>query len=775
MHPVLERQVSAPRGARTVTTSAAALAVALMIATPIRAAEPAPPEAAITELPITPGDREHWSFRPLERPAVPHVRDASGPRNPIDCFVRAQLEDAGLEPLPEAGRATLIRRLSHDLTGLPPRPEDVDEFVKDPAPDAYEKLVDRLLASDAYGARWAQHWLDLARFAETDGFEHDLVRPNAWRYRDWVIAAFNADMPWDRFLRQQIAGDVLRPDEPAAAVATGFLLCGPDMPDINLQEERRHNFLNDMTSTVASVYLGLQMGCAQCHDHKYDPVSQLDFYRLRAFFEGAEIFGERPVATLADREEHERLVGERNRRVGELESEIEQLEKAVLDRVRSNRSEPSLRLDRNELLNHFSDDEHRRRTALTADLERLKKHTLPELPMGRIVRERSGSREPSHLWIRGDFRRPGPRVEPAFPRIVNEAGTSFAEFMARRPGADEARAALALWLTRPDHPLVPRVLANRLWQHHFVRGLSETPSDFGIVGDPPTHPELLDWLAAELAGISESDAGTSDSGRTRSFKDLHRLIVTSAAYRRASRPGEPAWPAETASISAQRWRGAVAEDPDNRLLWRMQRRRLAGEAIRDALLAVSDTLSQRRGGPGVRPPLPEELVSTLLKNQWPVTPEVEDHSRRSIYLFVRRNLRFPLFEVFDRPDTNASCPRRNRSTIAPQALVLLNSELSLAAARALAGRVLTESGADAARQIERCYQLTLGRAPSSVERELGIRFLHDTAARLQSDGRSRDSLAVPDDIRPGSDPHHAAALTDFCLAVFNLNEFIYVD
>src|SRR5579872_2055721 len=287
----LKLQITAPAGASLVNGVGFVL---LVLAAAAPAAEPAAAVSPV-EPPLTAADREHWAFRPLARPAIPAVKDGQWCRTPIDRFILAKLESAGLAPLPRADRRTLIRRVTFDLSGLPPTPADIDAFVGDPAPEAYERLIDQLLESPVYGQRWAQHWLDLVRFAETDGFEHDLERPQAWRYRDWVIDAFNADMPYDQFVQWQLAGDELRPDDAAASVATGFLLCGPDMPDINLLEERRHNFLNDMTGTVGSVLLGLNVGCAQCHDHKFDPISQLDFYRLRAFFDPMEIFKDHPL------------------------------------------------------------------------------------------------------------------------------------------------------------------------------------------------------------------------------------------------------------------------------------------------------------------------------------------------------------------------------------------------------------------------------------------------------------------------------------------------
>ena len=511
----------------------------------------------LTEPPITDSERDHWAFHPLSRPMLPAVRDANWCRTAIDRFILARLEKEGLTPAAEADRATLLRRVCFDLMGLPPSLEMQDEVAADDSPDWYERLVDQLLASPSYGERWAQHWLDVSRFAETDGYEHDHVRPNAWRFRDWVIEAHNRDLPLNEFIGQQLAGDELRPGEESALIATGFLFCGPDMPDINLQEERRHTFLNDMTATIGSVFLGLQMGCAACHDHKYDPISQADFYRLRACLDVEPLF-----------------------------------------------------------------------------------ETHPQF--GQVMREKSPKAPVSRLAIRGDFRRPGPNVEAAFPRIANLSNDAIAA-----PSSDAKttgrRTALANWLTRTDNPLTTRVLVNRIWQGHFGLGLVGTPSDFGVMGGTPTHPELLDWLATELPRLGWSR------------KRLHRLIVTSATYRQASFP----------------------------------RRRLDGEAIRDALLTASGQLNRQAGGPGFRPPLPNEVVRTLLKDQWPVTANSAEHRRRSVYLFARRNLRYPLFEAFDKPDANASCPRRNVSTIAPQSLLLLNGDDSLAAATELAKLIET--------------------------------------------------------------------------------------
>ncbi len=631
------------------------------------------PEPAITE-----SDREHWAYLPLNRPPLPEVKNTQWVRNPIDRFVLAKINATSLRPMPEADRATLIRRVTYDLTGLPPSPADVQRFLEEDSPEAYERLVDRLLASPEYGVRWAQHWLDLARFAETDGFEFDTVRPEAWRYRDWVVDALNADMPYDRFASLQIAGDVLDPENPAAVVATGFLLCGPDMPDINLQEERRHVVLNEMTSTVGAVFLGMQVGCAQCHDHKFDPISQRDFYRLRAFFENLDLFKDHPLPQTENAARQKNWETERLERLGELETELSKLEQAALAKAtKAGEADPAADYE-NLLKKHLSTQQQKQHKTLTSEWEKLRQQESPPPELGRVVKERKDKTSPAYLWIRGDFRRQGPELEPAFLRVANLNDLS--------PAAKESqRVELARWLTRPDHPLFSRVMANRLWQHHFGRGLSMSSSNFGVMGFEPSDPKLLDWLASELA---------SDW----SLKRMHRLMVTSAAYRMASQPQSPRWTAAENQLALERWQEATTIDPENEFLTRMRRRRLEGEAIRDALLAVTGQLSSRREGQGVRPPLPEELVGTLLKNQWTVTKDEKDHTRRSLYLFVRRNLRFPIFEVFDQPDTNASCDVRPRSTIAPQALTMMNSELTFTAAQTLAFQVLADVNlTDAAR------------------------------------------------------------------------------
>lgn len=595
------------------------------------------------EQPITEDDRQHWAYQ-IPQAVVPPGHDFTGwRRNEIDDFVAAALSEQNLRPQPAANANTLLRRLCYGLAGLPPSLDELNEFTADPDDSAYTETIDRLLDSPSYGERWAQHWLDLARFAETDGFEHDKVRDHAWTYRDWVITALNDDMSYDEFIKQQIAGDELYPDSESAANATRFCLSGPDMPDINLLEERRHTLLNEMTSTVGAVILGLQLGCAQCHDHKYDAISQADFYRLRAAFE------------------------------------------------------PSLQLKKNKSVTRLQE----------------------VFPYGHS----------SHVMLRGDFRRTGPEVPPGIIRVV--AMKDYRHLPKKGSGTAGRRAALANWFTDGNNPLTARVMVNRVWQHHFGVGLVDTPSDFGLMGSEPSHYELLDWLAVWFVRQEWS------------LKKLHRLIVNSATYRQRSM-----LPGRASETERRSWRRALDTDPNARLLSRYPRWRLEGEAIRDAMLLASGQLNRKRGGPGVRPPLPKELVGTLLKNQWSVTKDTAEHSRRSIYVFARRNLRYPIFEAFDRPAANATCPDRAVSTTAPQSLHLLNSEFSLSMAEKLAQRV-NVSSADRKTQITEVFLRTVSRQPTATE-------LNDVADFLKHQDAD-------------------TAMTHLCLSLFNSNEFVFVD
>ncbi len=690
-------------------------------------------------------DGKHWAFVPPGRPAVPSVRESSWARNPIDRFILARLEQERQKRAPEADRATLLRRLSFDLIGLPPSLEEQRTFLSDTTPEAYDRLVDRLLSSPQYGERAGQHWLDLARFAETDGFEFDQARPDAWRYRDWVVQALNRDLPYAVFVRLQLAGDEVRPEDPSAFIATGFNRCYPDMVDLNDQRARRQNALDDITETTGLVFLGLTIGCARCHDHKFDPIPQTDYYQLQAFFAGAHFRDDYPLASPEKRREYSRARSAWEAELSEAQSAVIRFEApwreklaagnplglndetaAAFTKNADERSAGEIKLvfdalkgDRRigaSLWKQSLDPEaFAQRQRLLARVDQIMRQAPAELPKARGIDENGGVAPPTFLLRRGDYTARGPEVNPVAPAVLSTGAAIVPYASARSSGR---RSALADWLVRPNHPLTARVMVNRLWQHHFGRGLVATASDFGVMGEEPSHPVLLDWLATELIAQGWS------------MKAMHRLIVTSATYRQSS-IGD---------------RDLIAADPDNLLLGRQNRRRLDGEAIRDALLFVSGWLNPAMKGPSVFPELPPELSKPSSKGAvWPVSARPADRRRRSLYVFVRRNLRYPFFEVFDRPDTNASCPRRPVTTIAPQALSLLNSGLADGAAHSLAARA-AEHSALARTQAEAAAQMALGREPDSAERRMIAEFL----------------------ARGGS-------MSDLCLALLNTNAFLYVD
>ncbi len=688
----------------------------------------------------------HWAFVGPKRPNAPAVKKRSRVRNPIDGFILATLEENGLEPSVETDRATLLRRVTFDLTGLPPTPGEIDAFLNDTRPDAYERVVKRLLASPRYGERWAQHWLDLARYADTDGFEFDQTRPDAWRYRDWVVSALNADLPYDRFVRLQIAGDETDPDDPAATIATGFNRCYPDMVDLNDQGLRRQNALNDITETTGLVFLGLTIGCARCHDHKFDPIKIDDFYSLQAFFTPARFRDDLPLNGSRERREYEARREASEARLDSLRALVVAIESPARQAVlrgnppgadeetilalgkENNRSSRDHRL----IFDSYSRDRRLPESFWKATLDpwvrvirldvikqvaRLQNEEGPKPPQVRGIDEGGTDSPPTYILRRGEFGSKGSEVSPEPPKVLRTvAGPAKIRRLSRSTGR---RTALADWFTTPQNPLTARVIVNRLWQHHFGRGIVATPSDFGTMGAEPSHPELLDWLATELVAQGWS------------LKNLHWLMVTSATYRQSTKAPE----------------ATVVADPENELLGRFRRRRLDGEAIRDALLAVSGELSATMGGPAILPELPEELMKLSSKGAvWPVSLTVEERARRSLYVFVRRNLRYPFFEAFDRPDTNASCPQRGTTTIAPQALTLLNGKLAHDAARAAARRVEHEAGEDGDARVQAIFRLCYGRLPDPDERRMAAAFLDQ-------------------------DP----SLERLCLAILNANEFVYVD
>ncbi len=732
--------------------------------------------------------RSHWAYQPVKPVEPPKVKESRWVRNPIDRFLLASLEELGWSTAPEADRVALIRRVTYDLTGLPPTAAEVAAFLRDDRPDAYERLVDRLLASPRHGERWGQHWLDLAHYADSNGFELDAERPDAWRYRDWVVRALNADLPYDRFLVLQLAGDDVQPGDRDALIATGFCRCGPrEVVGGNvISEVKRQSELSEITGTVGSVFLGLTIGCARCHDHKFDAIPTTDYYRLQAFF-AASVLDDLPIASeserkafaAADKAIHARSAPIRSQ-LAKLEAPYRQSlkarkmsmlsteERAVMNTPASNRTpsqkklaqglQTSMRVTWEEVAAAVAADPdpavHARRESLKRAIYEFER-TLPRPPAHAMALvDRKSKETDTFVLRRGDYKNRGPKVAPRPPGVIlaSQPPEAFTTSSIVPTGEKTGRrAALARWLARADNPLTARVIVNRLWQYHFGLGIVATASDFGVRGESPTHPELLDWMAMELI---------SHGWR---LKPLHRLMVTSATYRQSSRPNPK----------------QAAGDPENTLLSRMNRRRLDAEGIRDAMLAVSGELNPRMGGPGILAPLEKEVKDLIFTEAevvdlWPEDPDSAEHLRRSLYLFRKRNVRYPLLDAFDAPDTQSACPRRETSTHSLQALVLLNSEFAAGRAIALAGRVLREAGAHADDRIRRAYQLTLAREPRPNEVERARSFLRSQADRIRKQARDGLSLSRKTVDLPRMETAEAAAWVDLALALVNSNEFLYV-
>lgn len=686
---------------------------------------------------------DDWAFKPVHRTAVPVKSSAP---SPIDAFLLEQLESHSLKYTPSADRPALLRRVTFDLTGLPPTLKELADFLADNSPNAFEKVVDRLLASPAYGERQAEPWLDQVRFAETDGFKADERRPHAWRYRDYVIRSFNADKPFDRFIKEQLAGDELYPDDPDALVATGFLRHYPDEYNAVNLEQRRQEILNDITDTTGQAFLGITLGCAKCHDHKFDPILQTDYYRIQAFFAGWKEV-EAPLLPPGKREEYERRVQEWEERTADVRRQIEEIERpyrerfsrkrrgrfpeeyaSLLDIPEARRSPFEKQIAAMVAKQVYADDKamfNGMKPAEKEQWETLKKRLAeagprPTTPAVATAFSDVGREvPPTYLLKRGNWRKRDEEIRPGFLSAFDDR---IAEIKPSTGKTSGRRTVLADWVADPKNPLTARTVVNRVWMQHFGRGIANSPGDLGMQGERPTHPELLDWLAREFV----------ESGW--SLKKLHRMIVLSRAYQQGS-----TFNAEAARV-----------DPENNLYWRMNRRRLDGESLRDAILSVAGVLSPKARGPSVFPELPAEIKA----GSWNQSPDAAERNRRSVYVYVKRNLRYPLFAAFDAPDRNEACSRRFETTTASQALMLLNEKLYAEKARQFAERVTREAGTDADAAIERAYLLALTRQPTSEERAAARQFLESQSKKA---GGSKEAFA------------------DFCHALLNVNEFVYVD
>ncbi|MEX0939621.1 MAG: PSD1 and planctomycete cytochrome C domain-containing protein [Pirellulales bacterium] len=676
----------------------------------------------------------HWSFTPPQRRELPQVDRQDWVRTPIDAFVLHKLEAAGLTPAPPADKVTLLRRAYYDLTGLPPSPAETQAFLDDTSPNAFETLIDRLLDSQAYGERWARHWLDVVRYADTNSFERDGVKPNAWRYRDYVIRALNADKPYDQFIREQLAGDELADATPETIIATGYYRLGlwDDEPADRLLA--RYDQLDDIVATTSKAFLGLTVDCARCHDHKIDPIPQTDYYSMVAFFQGLGSSGD-PRFSQTDitpddlQDEYTRLEGE-EKRIAEAMTELEQQAIAKMSGEDQRRSEGRRRrrLLEEKLHDFLTADQSQTYGQMEDELAALReqKQSLPEREQALSVNNCDPNPPVTHLLQRGNPRLEGDEVAPSFPELF---GAPPPEIVPPATGRSSGRRlALANWVASPDNMLTSRVMVNRVWQHHFGRGIVDSPNNFGQIGTPPTHPELLDWLALHFV----------DSGWR--LKPLHKLIMMSSAYQMSSQPSDE----------------ALARDADNALFSRFNMRRLTAEEIRDSIHMVTGRLNRAMYGPGIFPDISDEVKAGQSRpgDGWGRSSP-EEQARRSVYIHVKRSLITPILASFDFPETDSSCEARFATTQPTQALGMLNGSFVNKQAAQFADRLRSEAGEELRDQVTLALRLTLCRAPDEASIDRGIELI--------------------DSLRREHELPEEKALDYYCLVVLNLNEFVYLD
>jgi len=756
--------------------SVSAVSIALAAADPKPAEGPAPGSS--------PSSRPHWAYQPVQSPAAPEVAAKDWARSPIDAFVLAKIEAAKLTPSPDADRATFIRRATLDVWGLIPDPADVAAFVNDKSPLAYEKLVDRLLSSPRYGERQARRWLDLARYADSGGFQNDVTRPNFFRYRDYVVQSFNEDKPYSRFIQEQVAGDELAPGDQKVLVATGFLASFTDNPNARDLIGRKYQITTDIVDTIGTAVLGTTIGCARCHNHKSDKITQKDYFSFQAFFANTA-FDEKIPAEKAQQElDFEKAQAKYETAAKDLLDR----QKAIIETIRDKatqfykeRYNPDARVslfkpksewnaldrwvnyradrvtDQQALSNYIRDiandeksPDHTPETVarwteyqkLTEDLKKFDKlkPTRGADTFTAATELGHSDTPPTFVFFGGNHERPLDEVQPAFP----EAISTEKPVISATATSSGRRAALANWLVSPTNPLTPRVFVNRVWNEYFGKGIVGTVSDFGKAGDKPTNAELLDYLADNFVKQGWS------------IKKLHREILLSSVYRQSS---------------AYREDVAVA-DPDNKLLAVFPRKRLDAEQIRDSYLAAAGKLEEEIGGPAVFPPLPANLN---VGPAWDASDDPHQANRRSLYIFTRRSVPYPLLETFDLANPQQAHSKRDVTTTPLQALTLLNNDLVFQWSQALAGRVIQEGGEDEASRIDRLYQILFARSPDSYERGVLKAFLDEHEKIIANNASNgKFSVAVPTgkDLKI-TDPIRASAFVDLVHTVANSNEFIY--
>ncbi len=629
-----------------------------------------------------------WSLQPVRVAEPPRPRGQDWVKTPVDAFILSRLEERELTPAAPAAKAALLRRATYDLTGLPPAPGEIEAFLRDTNPEAYERLVDRLLGSPRYGERWGRHWLDVARYADTGGFEEDLAFEGAWRYRDYVVRAFNSNKPFDRFIQEQVAGDELWPEDEQAVAATGLYAIGPVLNESAMvSTQLEYEWLTDAADTTGAAFLGMTFGCARCHNHKYDPITQRDYFALQAVFAASA----RPYPEKTREQRIKALNGI--------------LAEKPLPKELANDPRCALRTEKETGARLF--------------------HAVEPLEV--------------RVLHRGELAKPREKVEAGLPSDL-VAGPDSSDFSKVAPS--QRRAALARWLTTPAaNPLTARVLVNRVWGWHFGSGLVRTPSDFGRQGEPPSHPALLDWLAADFTGHGWD------------LKRLHRLIMLSSVYRMGS-VGDAK---------------GVALDPENRLLSHFPRRRLEAEMVWDTLHAVAGNLNLKPFGPPVVPALSSEELTGLFgaEQKWRVTADPAEHNRRGVYLFSRRTFLVPLVEAFDPPELMSSCPGRMETTVPAQALALLNSPTAARLAALFAARLIQECGPKTEEIPARAWRLAFGRNISREEAGKAVDFLHRRMTALKGIGE--------EDVSSDPDQTLREALTELCLSLLNANEFVFID
>ena len=627
--------------------------------------------AIAAEIPVAPlgtykpVERKFWAFQPRKDVAAPQLVTPAEQRwvkTPIDAFILRNLNKSILQPAPEADRLTLIRRITYDLHGIPPTPEEIDSFIKDKSPNAWAKVVDRLLASPKYGEQWGRHWLDVVRFAETDGYEYDTHRPDAYRYRDYVVRSFNNDKPYNAFVKEQLAGDEMDPANEEYLIASGFNRLGPLRKNVGNQKVAgsRNETLTEMTNIVGAAYLGVTVGCARCHDHKFDPFRQSDYYRLMGYFAQTQPHD----LVQASAEEQEAW----KQKAAPVQKEITELQLKMKKAPESEKNGLAMQLD---------------------DLE---DKLPPPLRSVYTVTDDAKNATPIEVLFHGDYLQPTAKVG------ARPLGILLPEAVPEKPvDLQNPRLELANWVADPANPLTARVMVNRVWEYHFGRGIVSTPNDFGRMGGKPSDPELLDYLANQFVAGGWK------------LKPLQRMILLSSTYRQSSDS-----PLEKV---------AMEKDSENALLWKFTRRRLEAEEIRDSMLAISGRLNLKAGGPSVMVPIDQDLVKMLKRPQyWVTTRDKAEYDRRSIYMIYKRNLQLPFMGVFDAPDSLLSCPRREQATHAPQALEMTNGATSNQLAEVFAERIRMEAKTTPAR-IDRAWRLAVGRPPTAKEKSLALEFI----------------------------------------------------